>query len=59
MKPDGFFFLQLWPFYHSARGSHLWDWFDDPFLNLTQPEDEIVAGTARQPEACPPNGPST
>ena len=41
MKPGGFLFLQLWPFYHSARGSHLWDWFDD-YVNLTKTEDEIV-----------------
>lgn len=43
VRPDGAFFLQLWPFYHSARGSHLWDWFDDEFHHLRASDDEIVA----------------
>jgi len=43
MKPDGVFMLQLWPFYHSALGSHLWDWFPEPFHHLGQTPDEIVA----------------
>jgi ubiquinone/menaquinone biosynthesis C-methylase UbiE len=42
LKPDGALFLQLWPFYYSARGSHLWDWFPDPFHHLLQSEEEIV-----------------
>ena len=27
LTPSGILFLQLWPFYHSERGSHLWEWF--------------------------------
>ena len=42
LSPDGHFFLQLWPFYRSAKGSHLWDWFGD-FHHLGIPDDEIVA----------------
>lgn len=48
MKPDGVLFLQLWPFYHSARGSHLWDWFED-YVNLLRSEDEIVAHMRANP----------
>jgi ubiquinone/menaquinone biosynthesis C-methylase UbiE len=43
LRPGGHFFLQLWPFYHSAKGSHLWDWFDEDFHHLLANEREIVA----------------
>lgn len=42
LRPTGHFFLQLWPFYHSARGSHLWDWFDDDFHHLIDEDDAII-----------------
>lgn len=41
LRPDGALFLQLWPFYSSEKGSHLWDWFPEGFHHLTQHEDEI------------------
>jgi SAM-dependent methyltransferase len=44
LRPDGVLFLQLWPFYYSERGSHLWDWFPEGFHHLTQHEDEIRDG---------------
>jgi SAM-dependent methyltransferase len=44
LRPGGVLFLQLWPFYYSERGSHLWDWFPDGFHHLTQHEDEIAEG---------------
>ena len=34
LAPDGAFFLQLWPFYFSAKGSHLWEWFPEDFHHL-------------------------
>lgn len=43
LRPDGCFFLQLWPFYYSARGSHLWGWFDDEFHHLRESQEETVA----------------
>ena len=49
LKPDGVLFLQLWPFFHSARGSHLWDWFADDFVNLLKTEDEIVSHMRANP----------
>lgn len=52
LRPNGHFFLQLWPFYASAKGSHLWQWFDEDFHHLGHPEEEIVAAVRadeRQP----------
>jgi SAM-dependent methyltransferase len=43
LGPDGLLFLQLWPFYLSERGSHLWDWFPQPFHHLLNSEEEIEA----------------
>jgi ubiquinone/menaquinone biosynthesis C-methylase UbiE len=42
IRPSGVFFLQLWPFYNSAKGSHLWDWFEQDFHHLVMGEREIV-----------------
>jgi ubiquinone/menaquinone biosynthesis C-methylase UbiE len=43
LRPEGVFFLQLWPFYLSARGSHLWDWFPDEFHQLRENHQDVVA----------------
>ena len=42
VRPTGNFFLQLWPFYRSAKGSHLWEWFEEDFHHLTGDEREII-----------------
>jgi ubiquinone/menaquinone biosynthesis C-methylase UbiE len=42
LAPGGAFFLQLWPFYFSAKGSHLWEWFPEDHHHLHRPESEIV-----------------
>lgn len=42
LNPDGAFFLQLWPFYHSAKGSHLWEWFPEDHHHLQRAESEIA-----------------
>lgn len=47
LRPDGVLFLQLWPFYHSERGSHLWEWCPESFHHLVDDEAE-VAETVRQ-----------
>jgi hypothetical protein len=36
VRPDGVFFLQLWPFFHSPRGSHLWEWCPEPYHHLAE-----------------------
>jgi 2-polyprenyl-3-methyl-5-hydroxy-6-metoxy-1,4-benzoquinol methylase len=43
LRPTGVLFLQLWPFYHSSKGSHLWDWFPEPFHHLLGDDAEIAA----------------
>jgi ubiquinone/menaquinone biosynthesis C-methylase UbiE len=43
LRPTGHFFLQLWPFHRSAKGSHLWDWFEEDFHHLLENERDIVA----------------
>jgi ubiquinone/menaquinone biosynthesis C-methylase UbiE len=42
LAPDGVFFLQLSPFYYSAKGSHLWEWFPEDYHHLQRAESEIV-----------------
>jgi ubiquinone/menaquinone biosynthesis C-methylase UbiE len=42
IAPNGAFFLQLWPFYFSAKGSHLSDWYPEDFHHLKRAESEIV-----------------
>jgi ubiquinone/menaquinone biosynthesis C-methylase UbiE len=43
LRPGGALFLQLWPFYFSARGSHLWEWFPDEHHHLQRAECEVVS----------------
>jgi SAM-dependent methyltransferase len=54
LTPEGVLFLQLWPFYHSERGSHLWDWFPDGFHHLGQATGDVereMRARASEPEA--------
>lgn len=41
LKPDGCFFLQLWPFFGSAHGGHLWKNTDEPFAHLRRSPFEL------------------
>jgi ubiquinone/menaquinone biosynthesis C-methylase UbiE len=43
LRPTGHFFLQLWPFYLSASGSHLGQWFDQEFHHLYASDHETAA----------------
>lgn len=43
LRPHGVVFLQLWPFYFSERGSHLWDWFPEAFHHLQHDQEEVLA----------------
>jgi ubiquinone/menaquinone biosynthesis C-methylase UbiE len=42
LQPQGVLFLQLWPFYFSERGSHLWEWFPQGFHHLLARDEDIV-----------------
>ena len=46
LRPDGFLFLQLWPFYHSEHGGHLWLTHGGGFPHLLIPDDEVIASLA-------------
>lgn len=39
----GVLFIQLWPFYDTAHGTHLVDWFPEGFAQHRYTEDEILA----------------
>jgi SAM-dependent methyltransferase len=43
LKPDGVLFLQLWPFYYSEHGAHLWHWYPGGFAHLRQSEEQLQA----------------
>jgi SAM-dependent methyltransferase len=41
LKPDGVFFLQLWPFYSSRHGGHAWMAVSEPFAHLSRSPFEL------------------
>lgn len=53
LRDDGILFLQLWPFFHSDRGSHLWEWCPEPYHHLVETPAETeqrVRESGRHPE---------
>ena len=54
LRPDGVLFLQVWPFFHSKHGSHLWDWFPEGFVQLLHDP----AAVDREVRAHPDKGPA-
>jgi SAM-dependent methyltransferase len=42
LKPDGYLFLQLWPFYESEHGGHLWPHYEGPFPHLLRTDEQIL-----------------
>jgi len=46
LRPDGVLFLQLWPFFFSEHGGHLWPHYDEPFPHLMR-EDEAIRSYIR------------
>lgn len=43
LRPWGVIFIQLWPFYHSEHGSHLWEWFPEGFAQFSHSREDIEA----------------
>jgi SAM-dependent methyltransferase len=41
LKPDGILFLQLWPFFYSEHGGHLWPHYEETFPHLLRDDAEI------------------
>jgi len=42
LRPTGYLMLQLWPFYYSDHGGHLWLSHGGGFPHLLTPDDELV-----------------
>jgi SAM-dependent methyltransferase len=53
LKPDGIFFLQLWPFFNSQHGGHLWLTIDEPFAHLIRSPFEIEQALKGEPATDP------
>jgi SAM-dependent methyltransferase len=43
LADDGVLFIQLWPFYDSAHGTHLVDWFPEGFAQYRYTDEQILA----------------
>jgi hypothetical protein len=43
IKPGGVMFLQLWPFYLSEHGGHLWPHYDGPYPHLLRRDEQILS----------------
>jgi SAM-dependent methyltransferase len=41
LKPDGYLFLQLWPFFGSQHGGHLWQNVEEPYAHLLRSPFEL------------------
>jgi 2-polyprenyl-3-methyl-5-hydroxy-6-metoxy-1,4-benzoquinol methylase len=41
ISPQGVAFVQVWPFFDSAHGAHLWPLFSIPFVHFEHQEDEL------------------
>lgn len=53
LRPDGVLMLQLWPFFHSEHGAHLWQSVPEPFiqhLRSGSEVEEVVRAAAAHPE---------
>jgi SAM-dependent methyltransferase len=46
LKPGGALFLQLWPFFNSEHGGHLWPHYDDSYPHLRRTDEEILSDVA-------------
>ena len=53
LRPGGLLMLQLWPFFYSEHGSHLWHWFPDGFVNLHRGLEEVEATLREDTETDP------
>lgn len=53
LRPGGTLMIQLWPFYHSKHGSHLWDWFPEGFGQLLHDPFEVERRVLAEPEKGP------
>ena len=53
LRPEGVFFLQIWPLFHSLHGGHLWFSIRQAFPHLRMTDDEIREAIEGQPATDP------
>ncbi len=41
LKPQSYFFIQIWPMYYSENGGHLWHWDPTPFSHLLNSREKL------------------
>jgi SAM-dependent methyltransferase len=51
LRPQGVLMIQIWPFFHSRHGSHLWQYFPEGFVQLLRDDHEIEAQVRARPGA--------
>lgn len=49
LRPAGVVMIQVWPFFHSRHGSHMWDWFPEGFAQLLHDTEEIERAVRAKP----------
>lgn len=59
LRPGGVLMLQLYPFYLSEHGAHLWRWFPEGFQHLLRPLEELRAEVANRPPETDPEALAT
>ncbi len=49
LRPGGLLMIQVWPFYHSEHGSHLWEWYPRGFAQFLHEPEELEATVRTNP----------
>jgi SAM-dependent methyltransferase len=49
LQPYGVLMIQIWPFFHSQHGSHLWQYFPEGFVQLLRRSKEIEEAVRADP----------
>jgi SAM-dependent methyltransferase len=49
LRPQGTLMIQVWPFFHSQHGSHLWQYFPAGFVQLLRSQEQIEAEVRADP----------
>ncbi|HVF12972.1 MAG TPA: class I SAM-dependent methyltransferase [Acidimicrobiales bacterium] len=54
LRPGGTLMIQVWPFFYSKHGSHLWDWYPEGFAPLLHDTDTVIGRVRDNPDLGPP-----
>jgi len=49
LRPRGVLMIQIWPFFYSQHGSHLWQYFPEGFVQLLRSPEDIEAAVRANP----------